>query len=42
MSWDEEEGSPEQARADAIATLRSEIGSDAVDWDRLAAQVNGP
>jgi hypothetical protein len=39
IEWDEA-SSPEQATADAIATLRSAIGSDSVDWDRLAAQVN--
>jgi hypothetical protein len=39
IQWDEA-SSPEQATADAIATLQSAIGSDSVDWDRLAAQVN--
>ena len=42
LEWDDAEGSPEQARADGIAALRSALGGDAVDWDRLAAQVEGP
>jgi hypothetical protein len=42
VAGDREAGDPEQWVADALSTLRTEIGSDAVDWDRLAAQVKGP
>ena len=38
----DEEGDPQQWIADALSTLRTELGSDAVDWDRLGAQVKGP
>ncbi len=41
IAWDDAAASPEQARADGIAALRTELGGDAVDWDRLAKQVEG-